>query len=60
MRIGINIDAGKVFLEVTDPGGIKTVVDMDTKNARAVADQLLSSAETLDAAFEEGLLTKDD
>ena len=54
MKVGIDMQANKVVMDVDGEGGIITTVLMSALAARMVAAQLISSAETLDHANTEG------
>ena len=51
MKVGIDMKVNKVVMDVDGEGGIITTVEMTALAARMVAAQLVSSANTLDVAY---------
>ena len=56
MNIGLDLDEIKVTLQLKVDGGLTTTASMDSRMARAMALQLVSSADALDTALEQGLI----
>ena len=59
MKVGIDMQTNKVVMDVDGDGGIVITVQMTAVAARMAAAQLVSSADTLDIANENGW-TEDD
>ena len=59
MKVGIDMQTNKVVMDVDGNGGIVITVQMTAVAARMTAAQLVSSADTLDVANENGW-TEDD
>lgn len=58
MKVGVNLDDKNIYIEVTG-GGLTTSSVMSSVSARFIAEQLIKSAEALDA-HNEGAHGKED
>jgi len=58
VRVGLDIDKEEIFFEVVG-GGVTHVVSMTARTAKAVAGQLLATAETLEEEINNGNLGVD-
>lgn len=59
MIVGIDFQSEKVYLAIVNDNTIRQI-RISAKVARAIATQLIASAETLDQTMEDGLLGNDE